>query len=175
MPTLRFTKRSVEALPHPKTGQDFYRDEVLRGFGVRVGSKSKVYFVEGQVAGRTRRATIGRSDVIAVDEARKRALSILSGMATGVDPNAEMRRIAQETITLGQAFDRFFSMRKNLADSTRDRYQRTVNLYLKDWKQIPIIGIGRQMVLKRHQKIANAHGEVTANTVRGRNASNSRR
>lgn len=41
MPTLRFTKRAVEQLPQPAKGQVLYRDEVLRGFGLRVGSASK--------------------------------------------------------------------------------------------------------------------------------------
>lgn len=165
MPALRFTKRAVEALSHPEKGQVLYRDELLRGFGVRVGAQSKVYYVEGQVAGRTRRVTIGRADAVPVDEARKRALGILSDMAAGVDPNAEKRRAAQESLTLAQAFDRFFDTRSGLADSTRETYQRTVNLYLKDWKRSPVTRISRQMVLKRHQRIAKEHGEVTANNV----------
>lgn len=165
MPTLRFTKRAVDALPSPKTGQVLYRDEVLRGLGVRVGATGKVYYVEGQVHGRTRRVTIGRADVIPVDEARKRALGILSNMAAGVDPNAEKRRVAQESLTLGQAFDRFFETRTSLADSTRESYRRTKELYLKDWKRTPVTSIARQMVLKRHQRIAKDHGEVTANNV----------
>ncbi len=165
MPTLRFTKRAIEALPHPAKGQVLYRDELLRGFGVRVGAQSKVYYVEGQVAGRTRRATIGRADAIPVDEARKRALGILSDMAAGLDPNAEKRRIAKESLTLGQAFDRFFETRGSLAASTRERYQRTVDLYLKDWKRKPITSITRQMIIKRHQRIAKERGEVTANNV----------
>lgn len=165
MPSLRFTKRAVEALPHPQKGQVLYRDELLRGFGVRVGAQSKVFYVEGQVNGRTRRVTIGRADAVPVDEARKRALSILSEMAAGVDPNAEKRRVAQESLTLGQAFDRFFDTRSSLADSTRESYRRTVNLYLKDWKRSSVTSITRQMVLKRHQRIAKEHGEVTANNV----------
>lgn len=165
MPTLRFTKRAVEALSHPQKGQVLYRDELLRGFGVRVGAQSKVFYVEGQVAGRTRRVTIGRADAVPVDEARKRALGILSEMAAGVDPNAEKRRVAQESLTLGQAFDRFFDTRSSLADSTRESYQRTADLYLKDWKRSAITSITRQMVLKRHQRIAKDHGEVTANNV----------
>ena len=165
MPSLRFTKRAVEALPHPQKGQVLYRDELLRGFGVRVGAQSKVFYVEGQVAGRTRRVTIGRADAVPVDEARKRALGILSEMAAGVDPNAERRRVAQESLTLGQAFDRFFETRSSLADSTRESYQRTADLYLKDWKRSSITSITRQMVLKRHQRIAKEHGEVTANNV----------
>lgn len=165
MPPIRLTKRAIDALPHPGTGQVFYRDEMLRGFGLRVGSQSKVFFAEGQVNQRTRRVTIGRADVLSVDVARKRALSILSDMASGVDPNEEKRRAVQESVTLGQAFDRFFSTRSSLADSTRESYQRTVTLYLKDWRRTPITSISRQMVLKRHQRVAKAHGEVTANNV----------
>lgn len=143
MPTLRLTKRSIEALPHPPQGQVLYRDEMLRGFGVRVGSKSKVYFAEGQVNNRTRRATIGRADVLGVDTARKRALGMLSEMASGVDPNAEKRRAAEEAVTLGQAFDRFFTTRTSLAESSRGSYRRTIDLYLKDWRQKPITNITR--------------------------------
>ncbi|MEC8196088.1 MAG: Arm DNA-binding domain-containing protein, partial [Pseudomonadota bacterium] len=165
MPTLRFTKRAIDALPYPTKGQVLYRDEMLRGFGLRVGSKSKVFFAEGQVQNRTRRVTIGRADVLGVDSARKRALGALSDMAAGIDPNAEKRRALQENVTLGQAFDNFFSTRSTLAASTRDRYHRCVNLYLKDWKQQAITSLSRQMILKRHQRIGKQHGEVTANNV----------
>lgn len=165
MPTLRFTKRTIDALPHPEKGQVLYRDEILRGFGLRAGAQSKVYFAEGQVQNRTRRVSIGRADVFCVDAARKRALGILSDMATGVDPNAEKRRVAQESVTVGQAFDRFFATRTSIVDSTRDRYQRTVDLYLKDWRRTPVTSISRQMILTRHQRIGKANGEVTANNV----------
>ena len=63
MPEIRLTKRSVESLPYPSVGQVFYRDNELRGFGLRVGRKSKVFIVEGQVNRRSVRATIGRADV----------------------------------------------------------------------------------------------------------------
>lgn len=165
MPGNRLTKRAVEALPFTAKGQKLYRDQVLRGFGVRVGTNSKVYYAEGQVNGRTRRTTIGRADVLSVDEARKRALAILSSMAAGVDPNADKRRTVRETIALEQAFSRFFDTRTQLANSTRDSYSRTINLYLKDWRRTPVTAITRQMVLKRHQRIGKAHGDVTANNV----------
>ncbi len=165
MPALRLTKRAIDALPHPEKGQNLYRDEMLRGFGLRVGSHSKVYFAEGQVQNKTRRVTIGRADVIGVDAARKRALGILSDMARGVDPNAEKRRTAQESLTLCQAFDRFFATRSTIATSTRESYQRTVDLYLKDWRRTAVTSISRQMILKRHQRIAKSNGEVTANNV----------
>ncbi|SMX25039.1 tyrosine-type recombinase/integrase [Boseongicola aestuarii] len=165
MPKLHFTKRAIEALPFAERGQKLYRDTAMRGLGVRVGANSKVFFVEGQVSGRTRRVTIGRADVLNVEEARRRALTVLSEMAGGVDPNQEKRRVAHEAISLGHAFDRFFETRSTMAASSVDRYRRSCNLYLRDWKRSPITSITRQMILKRHQRIAKDHGQVTANTV----------
>lgn len=165
MTKLRITKRAVDALPYTERGQKLYRDTTLRGFGVRVGASSKVFIVEGQVNRRTRRVTLGRADVLGVDEARRQALAALSQMASGVDPNLEKRRVAQEALTLGQAFDRFFDARSALAASSKDAYQRSLDLYLRDWKRSPITAITRQMVLKRHQRIAKEHGQVTANNA----------
>ncbi len=47
MPSLNFTKRAIEAISPPESGQVLYRDTGLRGLGLRVGSRSKVFFVEG--------------------------------------------------------------------------------------------------------------------------------
>jgi hypothetical protein len=47
MPSFRFTKRAVDELTFAKSGQVLYRDTLLRGFGLRVGQQSKVYFAEG--------------------------------------------------------------------------------------------------------------------------------
>jgi hypothetical protein len=54
MPIVRLTRRNIEALPFTLAGQILYRDEELTGFGLRVGSRSKVFFVEG----RTTRAAL---------------------------------------------------------------------------------------------------------------------
>ena len=87
MPNLNFTKRTIEAIPSPRSGQVLYRDTNLRGFGVRVGTQSKVFFVEGQVNRRTKRVSIGRADVLSIDVARKKALNLLSDMVLGTNPN----------------------------------------------------------------------------------------
>ena len=63
MPSIKLTKRAVEELPLETKGQRLYRDNQLPGFGVRVGTKNKTYFAEGQVNRRTRRVTIGRADL----------------------------------------------------------------------------------------------------------------
>ncbi|HUS54152.1 MAG TPA: integrase arm-type DNA-binding domain-containing protein, partial [Thermohalobaculum sp.] len=165
MSNLRFTKRAVEAIQHPTSGQVIYRDTQLRGFGLLVGTKKKAYFAEGQVSGRTRRVSIGRADVFCPDVARKMALAFLSDMAMGKSPIEEKRRKAQEQVTLGQAFSAFFMARTNLSPHTVAIYQRTADVHLKDWRSKPIAEVTRQMVLSRHQRIGQMHGERTANSA----------
>ena len=164
MPNLRLTRRAIDEIPFTRSGQKFYRDTLLPGFGLRVGAKSKVFFAEGQVNRRTRRVTIGRADVFAPDVARKKALTVLGEMAEGVDPNEERRKEQVERITLEMAFDRFFETR-DLSSHTVNGYQRTARLYLKSWRKKPLADISRQMVLKKHRDIAKAHGETTANNA----------
>ena len=162
MPSLRLTRRTIDEIPFAESGQVFYRDTMLSGFGFRVGTKSKVYFAEGQVNRRTRRVTIGRADVFAPDVARKRALAMLGEMADGHDPNTEKRKEQVERITLEMAFQRFFEARST---HTVNGYQRTERLYLKAWRKKPISDITKQMVLTKHRDIAKAHGETTANNA----------
>ncbi len=125
MPNLNFTKRTIEAIPSPRSGQVLYRDTNLRGFGVRVGTQSKVFFVEGQVNRRTKRVSIGRADVLSIDVARKKALNLLSDMVLGTNPN-EKKKWAE--LTLEQAFDEFFKSRENLVPQTVATYRRTTTL-----------------------------------------------
>lgn len=165
MPSLRLTRRVIDELPHPKVGQIYYRDTALPGFGLRVGARSKMFFVEGQVHGRTRRVTIGRADVFAHEVARKRALSLLGEMAEANDPNEQKRKERTDRVTMAAAFERFFEARNSLSPHTVSSYQRTARLYLKTWAKTPMAAITRQMVLKKHQALALAHGETTANNA----------
>jgi len=165
MPNLRLTRRTVDDIPFPLSGQVFYRDTILSGFGLRVGANSKVFFAEGQVNRRTRRVTIGRADVFAPEIARKKALVILGEMAEGRDPNAEKRKEKRERVTVEMAFDRFFEARKTLSPNTVSNYRRSEQLYLKAWRKKEMKEITRQMVLKKHQEIGKKHGETTANNV----------
>ncbi len=165
MPSLRLTRRVIDELPHPSAGQVYYRDTTLPGFGLRVGARSKVYFAEGQVHGRTRRVTIGRADVFAPEVARKRAQALLGDMAEGTDPNEQKRTQRTDRVTVSAAFERFFEARTALSPYTVSSYQRTARLYLKSWNKTPLAAITRPMVLKKHQQLAAAHGETTANNA----------
>src|SRR5262245_66148053 len=113
MPTLRLTKRAIEALPYSSTGQILYRDTELTGFGLRVGKRSKVYFVESQVRRRTVRTSLGRADVFSPEAARKKALLVLGAMVEGRHPTEDREASTAERITVAQAFERFFATKPN--------------------------------------------------------------
>jgi hypothetical protein len=164
MPTIRLTKRTIEAIEPPASGQVLYRDADLAGFGLRVGTKSRVFFAEAQLNRRCVRVTIGKYGPIAPERARKLAMKLLSEMAEGRDPNGERKTKRAAAMTLREAFDDFFA-RRALAESSKPNYERSVAIYLKDWAYKPISEISRRMVLDRHRKIGQDNGPATANNV----------
>jgi integrase len=91
MTALYLTADKVNTLKLAAAGQVIYRDTKLEGFGLRVGSKRKAYFVEKRVDGRTVRHTIGVHGQITADEARRKAGVKLGELTDGKDLNAEKR------------------------------------------------------------------------------------
>jgi integrase len=164
MPTIRLIKRSIEALPQPSAGQMLYRDEELRGFGLRVGARSKVFFVESQAKKKTVRVTIGPYGPFSPEQARREAIARLAEMARGINPN-EAKRTQRDELTVAEAFELFFAARPKLAPVTVKGYRRTAEIYLADWASRPMSEITRQMVLRAHQRVTDEHGAVTANNV----------
>ena len=164
MPTIHLTKRTIEALPPVTSGQILYRDTILSGFGLRAGTRSQTFFVEGQVERQTVRVSLGRYGPVTPEAARKRALKTLSEMAEGRNPNSERKAKRAAAMTVREAFDDFFD-RRPLAPSSTDNYRRSIDIYLKDWACKPISEVSRRMVLDRHRKIAEENGPVTANNI----------
>lgn len=163
MPNIHITKTAIEKIQHPAAGQVLYRDTTLRGFGVRVGATSKVFFVGGKLNRTTRRVSLGRADVFSPEIARKKELTILGEMAEGHDPHKARQAALAQKMTLAAAFDAFFVAKPNLAACTVEGYRRTLRRYLPEWKNTPIQEISRQMVLLRHRKISEKFGPITAN------------
>lgn len=86
MPSLRLSRGAIDDIPLAASGQVLYRDTLLSGFGLRVGSRSKAYCAEGQVNRTTQRVTIGRAKLSAPEVAHKKALALLRGNGRGPYP-----------------------------------------------------------------------------------------
>ena len=102
----KLTKRSVEALSRPATGQTFLWDGELRGFGVRIGSSGQKTFVlqYRTVTGKSRRLKLGRFGVLTVEQARDVARINLGRVAAGEDP-ADDARDERLSLTVAELCD----------------------------------------------------------------------
>jgi integrase len=159
---IKLIKTSVEALPYCECGQAFYWDKDLPGFGLRVGTKSKAFFVEHRINGRTVRVTLGKHPALTAPLAREMAMDALGNMVRGVNPVAEKRERKIKGITLAEVFDDFLSAR-TLKDKTIRDYKRVMSLSYPDWQKKPVVEITKNMVEKRHGKIGEERGEAFAN------------
>lgn len=135
-------------------------DTDLKGFGIRVSRTKKVYVCQKSVRGKNVRVRLGSlADFRTPEDARASALKILSRLASGENINETNRqkRIKEEIrkrngVTLKQAFERFKEVR-GLKPKTLYDYEKGFDRNFKDWKDLKITEITRQMVSERHQKI----------------------
>jgi integrase len=113
---VRFTDRTIAALPLPHWGQKLYTDDTLRGFGVRVSQGGTKTFV--LVTGvERRRITIGTYPVVTLAQARDKAKTILAQRQLGLDkPLSPRFEAVQEEFLAGREGKlRSTSYRKDLA------------------------------------------------------------
>jgi integrase len=106
MPVAKLSKKAVDALVAPKSGQQFVWDTETKGFGVRIGSTgAKSYVIQyANAEGRLRRVKIGRHGVLTVEQARDQAKIKLASVLMGDDP-AEERRHARKDLTVAELCD----------------------------------------------------------------------
>jgi len=156
--SIRLTKTVVDRLSAPDASgkQRLVFDAELKGFGVLISGKTeaKSYIVQRDVNGNTRRITVGRTNVITLDEARRKAMGLLAQLADGVDPKEEKRRALANAMTLDEALTSYLETRKVLKPKTVGDYRGNVDRYFSDWKGRPLRSISREMVAARHTQIA---------------------
>ncbi|HIB84294.1 MAG TPA: DUF4102 domain-containing protein [Chromatiaceae bacterium] len=163
---VRLTKTSIDNAPLPEHGQTFLRDNLLKGFGLRITANgTKSFIIEKRINGRVRRQTVARFGVLTCEQARKRAQILLGQIAEGQDPIANKKRQQAAQITLNQAFHEFKQIRKNLAPKTLKGYTKSVEAYFSGWQHRPITDITKRMVLDKHRVLGETRGEATANSA----------
>lgn len=172
MPVVHLTKKNIDAIPFAKKLPDgavlqvLYHDSDLAGFGLRVSHKTKTYFVQYSVHGRSVRTTIGRHGIFTPDQARKEAMSLLVDMTKGINPNRVKRDKKVKITTFEDAFEgRLENKEKVLSPSTIADYRRAVKNHLSDWNRRALQDITKNMVLERYRAIAKKYGEDAATKV----------
>jgi integrase len=156
---MKLTANAIARLraPDPSGRQTVYFDADLRGFGLLVSgvTPSKTFIVQRKLPDRrTRRITIGPANVVALEEARTRALAILKDCAEGKDPKEEKRRRAHRDQSLRKATAEFL----NSPDRSRSarKWPRLFEVHLGDWLDRPLREVDGNMVEERHRRIQAA-------------------
>ena len=97
----KLTKRIVDAA-EAQPVEYFVWDSEIPGFGMRVlPSGRKGYVVQYRAGRRSRRISLGPSTVLTCEQARSRAMAIISAARGGEDPAAE-RDAGRKAITVRQ-------------------------------------------------------------------------
>ena len=130
----KLTKRTVD-LAKPSTGDVFFWDVDLPGFGLKVTPKGrKVYVVQYRNGGRgapTRRFTIGRHGAPwTVEEARKEARKVVGNVADGGDPQTAKAE-KRAAVTIGQLCDQYLlegcgTKKPSTLETDRGRIERHI-------------------------------------------------
>ena len=165
----KLTKSVVDAIPYPETGQTFYRDSEIKGFGLRVGTGSKVYIAEGKVNNKTVRVTIGRHGIFTAEQARQEAKNVLGMIARGINPNDVDKAKRARSVTLSEAFQAYLKARSSLKPRTIYDYKRLMGTYLADWQNKPLVEISKDMIEHKHREIgmrSPAQANLTMRFVR---------
>jgi len=167
------TKRRVEAIELPSTGERIVWDERLTGFAVRVSSTGRrTYFIQRRTdAGRQIKLKIGVHGNITAEQARKNAERELGKLATGSDP-AEARNHARAeeakrlaTPTVAELCDRYLieHAKRHKRPRSVAEDESMIRRYVK-----PFLGAKRVTEVKRGD-IAALHrsieGKYAANRV----------
>lgn len=164
MPLAKLTKNKVDTLAFTSNvgKQLYYYDTDIKGFGLRVGNKTKTYFVEAKVKGKTVRVTIGKHGVFAPEQARKIAKEKLALMVQEINPNEVEKENRLKSVSLQTAYDDYMDARKGLKPSTKRDYKTCIDVYFKDWISKPLLEITRDMVEKKHHELSE-RSEARAN------------
>jgi integrase len=159
----KLTKRAIDTIPAPATGQVFLRDDELRGFAVRITRGAKSFILEKEINGRVRRITLGRYGVLTVEQARKLAQEKIGQIVRGGDP-AEERRGQLRSATF-QDLETLYLERHAAHKKSRKNDVSILNRHLAAWRPRKLSSLTRSEVACRHAELGAAGHRTWANRM----------
>jgi len=171
----RLTEALVKGLAF-KDEPFLVRDTLVKGLMIAVNKHSKSYKLQRDlwVGDRRRRRkvktvrhTLGTTEELSLDDARTRAMELITQIKQGIDPNAPAVEPSAATWTVGRMFEEYAAdlRARECSDRTISEMFAQVRRYLDDWKAIPISGITRSMARERHRYISANNGKTVANNA----------
>ncbi len=154
---MRISQQTVRTLaPGPKAYTAWCSE--LKGFGVRVNPTGVTTFIaKYRVGDRQQMTTIGRTDKLQAEAARKRARELMGLAAAGVDETG-LQKAARRAATVNDLAARFLEiyLPHHLKEKTQLEYRKMIERFI-----IPRLGRYKVAELDR-TKIAEFHHSISA-------------
>jgi integrase len=156
---MKLNSAAVKALTLPPGVQDkTFFDDALGGFGVRLrDGGSRNFIVQYDIAGKTRRVTLGSTAMLDIGAARDKARDLLASVRLGGDPAAEKRaRRSQVAETFGALLPRYLTAQQGeLRPRSFIEIKRRLLKLARPLHARPLTSIDRRMV-------SSLIGDITA-------------
>lgn len=163
----KLTKRAIDQLDSPESGQAFLWDSEMRGFGVRVtASGLKTFILQYRTSKeRSRRLVLGRYGVFTLEQARNNAREKLVAIAKGQDP-AEASASSQKAKSVADVCDWYLAAAEAGRILGRNRRPIKASTLAMDRSRIerhikPLLG-KRQVRSLRLADIEGAQADIAA-------------
>lgn len=167
---MRLTKANVAKLSLPEGKSELLVfDEALAGFGIRLryGGK-RTWIAQYRFGSKQRRMSLGSTETLDAEEARKRAKSALSKVNLGTDPQTEKAHgRLKASVTIGATVETYLSRREaRLKANHFADVRRYLRVHWAALHEIAVHSVTRSMVAARLAEIATGNGLYAANRAR---------
>lgn len=160
-----FTKKAIDALPHPGKGFETYRDTAERGLSLYITAAGAItFYIRKRINGRDERIIIGQYPDITIEQARAKAVAIRAQVAQGQDPIADKRRLRAD-ITFADIFSEYMERYSKKQKRSWQYDEREVNKFLSHWFKKKATSINKQEVQLLHERIRDQNGLYQANRI----------
>ena len=167
---MRLTKANLAKLSLPAgKAETIVFDDDMPGFGLRIRAGGKrTWIAQYRLGTKQRRITLGTSETLDADEARRRAKSTLARVSLGEDPQSvKVEARAQAAVTLGAVVPKYLA---HVEGRQRAGHHADVKRYFdRHWSPLAglaLSSIDRQRVANRLLELARDNGPFAANRAR---------
>jgi integrase len=168
---VKLTTTATKALTLPPGVNDkTFWDEDLGGFGLRLRTGgSRNWIVQYDMAGKTRRVTLGTTALLDVGAARTKAKDLLAHVRLGGDPAAEKRtHRARAAETFAAILPRYLiGKQRDCRQSSFKQIERRLWKLAQPLHPLPITTIDRRTVASLVAAVADSNGPSAATNLHG--------
>lgn len=160
-----FTKHFLESITLPEKKRQAYYDEKVKGLILEVRpSGTKSFYLYKKIKGYPERIFIGVFPDMTIENARKHAIKKLGEIASGINPQDEVRSIRNE-YTFERLFQEYMERYSKKHKRSWKYDEREVNKFLSHWFRKKIGDIHKTEIQRLIEKIHDKHGLYQANRL----------